>query len=134
MSKLSVWKPGWRDAQSKVLPRHEQLANINQTVTEYAELIEGVSVERADLMMTISKLKLHNAELSVSKALFADLEAELGEFRKAAKEAERIVATNRTLMRELEAARNENADLKQQVATLKGQVTRMKNRKEATDE
>ena len=131
MSKLSVWTPGWRDETSKVLPRHEQLANINQTVTEYAELIEGVSVERADLMMTISKLKLQNAELSVSKALFADLEAELGEFRKAAQEAERIVATNRTIMRELEAVRNENADLKQQVATLKGQITRMKNRNEA---
>jgi chromosome segregation ATPase len=125
---------------SHLVDRHANLTEINKTVTEYGELLEQVSTERAHLLKTISELQLKNAELSVGKALFADLESELQSIRKAAADAVVAIDENRTLRRELEQMRHERdtskgeaARLAQENSTLRGTVTRMKNRRDSDD-
>lgn len=108
------------------MARHADLTEINKTVTEYGQLLEQVSTERAHLLKTISQLQIKNAELSVSKALFTDLEKELAEIRHTAEEAARAIETNRALKQELDQMRRERDALKQENGTLKGQVTRLK--------
>jgi len=117
------------------MQRHEQLAGINETLGEYAELLEGVSTERAHLLKTISELQLKNAELAVGKALYADLEIELAEMRKVSQQAVDAVAENRRLQRQLEeeqrlrrALDEEARDLRQEVGVLKGQLTKLRNK------
>ena len=133
---LSIWRTPQGDArESKVMQRHEQLAGINETLGEYAELLEGVSTERAHLLKTISELQLKNAELAVGKALYADLEIELAEMRKVSQQAVDAVAENRRLQRQLEeeqrlrrALDEEARDLRQEVGVLKGQLTKLRNK------
>ena len=133
---LSIWRTPQGDArESKVMQRHEQLAGINETLGEYAELLEGVSTERAHLLKTISELQLKNAELAVGKALYADLELELAEMRKVSQQAVDAVAENRKLKSQLAEAKRENAEfaaearfLRQENGVLKGQLTKLRNK------
>lgn len=113
--------------------RHSGLAAVNQTVTEYGNLLENVSADRAELLLSISKLQLQNAELSVGKALYAELEAELADFREIADKAREIAADRNVLSRQLTVAQDTIAELRREVTSLKGQVTRLKNKEGVKD-
>ena len=127
---LTRWFAGrvnHHDESPLVAGKHAALSSINQTLTEYGELLEQVSADRAHLLKTISELQLSNAELSVSKAIYANLEAELSDFRQAAEQAATIAQDKRALERELLSTQEEVRELRQQVSTLKGQLTRARN-------
>lgn len=141
-SAITRWFAGSDDAPrgSRLVRRHYELTEINKTVTEYGELLEQVSTERAHLIKTISELQIKNAELSVSKALFTDLEEELADIRRTAEEARVAIETNRALKAELDQMRREGYALKQEIgilksenSTLRGVVTRLKNKTGALD-
>lgn len=131
---------------SEVQEKHDELVGINKTVTEYAALLEQVSKDRADLLLEISKLQIQNAELGVSKALFEPLQQELEELREEVAEFECIVNEARTLKKELGACQrllsdkedqiellrkshtDEVSQYKKELATSKGQITRLQNK------
>jgi len=138
MGALSIWKRN-NDVGSTVLKRHEQLAGINATVSEYSELLEQVSTERAHLLKTISELQLKNAELAVGKALYADLELELQEMRKVSQQAVEAIDSNRKLKKQLDDTvcwknelSQEAAALRVENGVLKGRITRRQNKEERT--
>lgn len=138
MSGLAVWGKRNNDLPN-LMERHEQLAHINTTLTEYAELLEQVSLERAELLKTVSELQLKNAELSVSKVLFAELEEELKAMRGLAEQANQAVHEKRRLQKALEEERAHRIDAEQEAAelraengALKGVITKL--RKKTTTE
>lgn len=135
MERLAIWKGRKQAEDSRVVARHPELADLNATVGEYATLIKDVSTDRAELLLTISKLQIALADASVSKALFADLEAELVELRGKAEQAEAALRDHRALERELAQTRTTLQEVREELAvarrekgTLQGQLTRLQGK------
>jgi len=129
-----------KNSEGRVSPRinqrHGTLVDLNATVNEYAKLLEKITSERAELLKTISLLRLENAELSVGKALFAELETELTDIRHKYEEAAVAIQDRRTLERELTRTRQELKNtqeeavvLQSEISSLKEQLTKTKTKK-----
>lgn len=87
---------------SEVNEKHGELGGMNRIISEYAALLEQVSEDRGELLLAMSKLRLENAELSVSKEIFDPLEMELRELREKVSEYSSVVLEARATRRELE--------------------------------
>lgn len=118
--KLAIWNR--LDDKPKLLKRHAELAELNTVVGEYSALLTGVATERADLLVRLSRTELENAELSVSKALFSELQAELNGLRERVSEAEEAILANVVLKRELSRVSTELGDVKSELSTARRQL------------
>ena len=143
-------------SDTEVGKRHPRLVEMNQAVSEYGALLEGVAGERADLLLSISKLQLEIAELAPYKDLVVEFEEEMKGLHETVREARQQVAAaeaaNRAAQRanidlkaELDKAKTdlsvakcahngETEQLRRDLAAARGQVTRLKGKEGMIDD
>ena len=122
----------WRD--SRIVKKHGTMVELNAIVAEYAQVLEGVATERADLILQNTKMQLQVAELGSYKTLFDTLQKELEDLRKTARSANTIVTDRRAVERELMATREELSRARQSEGRAKAESTRLKNKYEPKGE
>jgi len=118
----------WRD--SRIVKKHGTMVELNAIVAEYAQVLEGVATERADLILQNTKMQLQVAELGSYKTLFDSLQKELEDLRKTSARANEIVTDRRAVERELMSTRDELSRARQSEGHAKAEATRLKNKYE----
>lgn len=128
---IALWKQEYNGDElheSRVGKIHKKTRELNDVVAEYGSLIEQVAKERAELLLNISRMELRNAELSVSTALYAELEDELSHLREVSDKARMLAQDNIALKRSNTLLSDEIDALKRECANLRGQITKLKNK------